>query len=128
MNRRVKLDLSHIRAATRVPTTLQVAILTNPAEILQRADHPLVRLLGSDHGLIRLTPASEAMHALSTGNYHAHGSRNRVKSIAPKAIDTPIWRRCYRTAEAPVLPPSVDYLDRIMGRGKQRRTGVAQTA
>lgn len=39
-----------------------------------------------------------------------------VKWLQRMATAAPAWQRCYRTAEAPVLQPSVEWLTSRMGR------------
>jgi len=90
--------------------------LQNPIQILTRADHPRVKLFTAEHLLERLITPSEAAVRLKSAGYHAHGSRTRVKAILPfPGARHSRWERCYRNTEAPVIQPSIDWLQHRRG-------------
>jgi hypothetical protein len=77
---------------------------------LARPDHPPVKLLDGPSGY--KVPAAYAARLVSSGTYTWGGTLNRVRWIRSIVIYSP-WQSCYRTTDAAVLPPSIEWLQRL---------------
>lgn len=64
-----------------------------------------VKILGE---CARRVMPQEAIRLARSGDYEWGGSNHRVRWMRP--IGVPAWKPCYRTAEAPVLQPSIEWL------------------
>ena len=81
---------------------------------LARKDHPPVKLLLSD-GQAKKISAVLALRMVRATDHQGGGTGTRVRWI--KVIPAAPWAHCYRTAEAPVVQPSIEWLNsRLSGR------------
>lgn len=69
-----------------------------------------MKLLDAMDGGVRRITAAEAVMLARGREYEWGGSKNRVRWMRARKPN-PKWQHCYRTAEAPVIQPSVEWLN-----------------
>jgi hypothetical protein len=67
-----------------------------------------------DHGRVtaELTPAQALELVTGRTHWHGCGTKRKISAIEfrPPLPQRSVWQECWRTVEAAVLPPSIDWL------------------